>query len=465
VRPHPQPRASWPSGDDNAGFYLIVILAGCCVAAYLLWTNYHGAISAAVIALHRREIGFIRHVTDRYDLADRQMVAADPNGVTLRDLYGISRDVGAFFRIPAAGLMLLLALSCMARAAPSRFRRAFDLDGLIREQAFYFPTTAAFVGRHLRLVPPASADPRPADYALTPEEWIARFAIARDGEFDEAAARRALARQLGPPWCGVERASPPVRCLFAAFALHRAERRAEALLLLGDLSTRLGSRDEGRPEGPEKPLALPDAAVAEADAILRDSALLTPALAVARRHAYTQTALMALLNAARVRAGVLAPGQFAWLKLVDRPFWYALHSLGFETEGFGRYLHPNPRVEAVGARDHWAAERIAGEKLIEPSLNRAIQALRKAAISAPRAGARSGPRQALPGRPASGATPDIRDRLARGLSVGRPRFEFRIDAELSPDVRELHRVGEAPVGHHSPEDRQPRVREEEPRRG
>ena len=357
MRPHPNPRASWPSGDDNAGFYLIVILVGCCVAAYLLWTHHHGAISAAVMVLYHYEIGFIRHFSDRYDLADWQMAAADPNGVTLRDLYAISRDVGAFFRLPAAGLILLLALACMARAAPSRFRRGFDLDGLIREQAVHFRTTAAFAGRHLRLVPPASAEPRPADYALTPEEWIARFATARDGGFDAAAARRTLARQLGPAWRGVEGASPPVRCLFAAFALHLAERRAEALLLLGELSAGLGGRDQDRPEGPEEPLALPDAVVAAADAILRNAPLLLPALAVAQRHAYTHTALMALLNAARLRAGVLASGQFAWLKLVDRRLWYALHSLGFETEGFGRYLHPNPRVEAIGARDHWAAER------------------------------------------------------------------------------------------------------------
>jgi intracellular multiplication protein IcmP len=75
----------------------------------------------------------------------------------------------------------------------------------------------------------------------------------------------------------------------------------------------------------------------------------TPALAIANRRAYTHTALMELLNKARLRGGVLAPGQVAWLKLVDRPLWYALHSLGFETEGLDRYCHPNPRVEAVGA--------------------------------------------------------------------------------------------------------------------
>jgi intracellular multiplication protein IcmP len=396
MRSPPNPRAAWPSSDDNTGFNLIVILLGCCVGAYLLWTCYHGEISAGVIALRHHEIGFIQLFTDRYDLADRQMLAADPEGVTLRDLYGISRAVGVFFRVPAAIFILLLAAICAVRAAPARYKRALDLDSLIREQAASFGTSGAFVRRRLHLVPPAFAaagaapgDPRPADYALTPEEWIARFATARDGDFDEAAARGALLRQLGPCWRGVGDASPQVRCLFAAFALHLAQRRAEALRLLGDLSASLANTDQDRPEGPDAPLALPATARAVADAFLTDRGLVTPALAIANRHAYTHTALMELLNAARLRAGVLGLGQFAWLKLVDRPLWYALHSLGFETEGVGRYLHPNPRVEAIGARDHWAVERLAGEPLIEPSMDRAVEALRKMAAATRATGERS----------------------------------------------------------------------------
>jgi intracellular multiplication protein IcmP len=408
MRSSPHPRAAWPSSDDNTGFNLIVILLGCCVGAYLLWTCYHGEISAGVMALRHHEIAFIRLFTDRYDLADRQMAAADPNAVTLRDLYGISHAVGMFFRVPAAVFMLLLAAICTVRAAPARYKRAFDLDGLIREQAATFRTSAAFVRRHLRLVPPAGAcpwigsgagsragqrtdpgagagsapgEPRPADYALTPEEWIARFATGLDGDFDEAAARRDLMRQLGSRWRGLQKASPQVRCLFAAFALHLAERRHDALRLLGDLSASLGDCDQDKPAGPDTPLAFPASVCAEAEAFLGDWEVLKPALAIANRHAYTHTALMELLNQARLRAGVLGPGQFAWLKLVDRPLWYALHSLGFETAGVGRCLHPNPRVEAVGARDHWAVERLAGEPVIEPTMDHALDALRKVVAS------------------------------------------------------------------------------------
>jgi intracellular multiplication protein IcmP len=387
----PHRSTTWPSGDDNTGFNLIVIALGCVAGGWLLWAWYHGPISAAVLVVFRHEIAFIRLFTHRYDFLDRHLRAADPNAVVLADLYRTGHAVGMFFRILAAALLLLLAAACTARAAPARYRRAFDLDGLIREQVKSFRTSAAFLALRLQLAPPAPGEPRPADYALTPEEWIARYATghepatAKAGEpaivkvgvgFDEAAARRALVRQLGPRWRGIEQAIPTVRALFAVFALHLGERRGEALRLLGDLSSALGNRDRDEPEGP---LALPAPAVAAADRVLCDYELAGSALSIANRHAYTHTALMALLNAARLRAGVLAPGQFAWLKLVDRPLWYALHSLGFENPGIGRYLHPNPRVEAVGACDHWAVERLAGEPVIEPSLDRTIDALRKVA--------------------------------------------------------------------------------------
>ena len=378
MQPQPHPRATWASGDDNGGFFLLVIVVGLCVLSYVAWLNYHGVISAAVMALFHQEIGLLQRVTDRFDLADRQMMASDPEGVTLRDLYGIGHAIGLFVRIPAAAFIAVLAVICLIRATPSRYRRGFDVDALARELAASFPVTAAFAGRHLRLTPPPPK-PRPGDYAQTPEEWIAAWATRKDGSFDAAAARHALVLQLGPPWRGVEQASPQVRCLSAVFALHRAERRADALRLLGLLSTGLAGQGQDAPDGPDQPLALSAAAIAEADALLPDYALMAPARSIAQRHAYTHTALMALLAEARRQAGVLAPAQFAWLKLVDRPLWYALHSLGFETEGSDRYLHPNPRAEAIGARDHWAVERAAGEPVIEPAIDRALDAVRAVA--------------------------------------------------------------------------------------
>jgi len=73
----------------------------------------------------------------------------------------------------------------------------------------------------------------------------------------------------------------------------------------------------------------------------------------------------------RKRAGVMAPAQFNWLKLVDRRLWYALHSLGM----------PNPYVEARGARDHYAAECLIGEPIHAPSIDRAALGLQAEAAT------------------------------------------------------------------------------------
>jgi intracellular multiplication protein IcmP len=359
------------------GFNLIVLAIGIGLGGYLLWTNFHRTISAIVMQVMHHEIGVLGYFTNRFALADRQMTAADPSGVALRDLYGILHAVGLYVKIPAVALTTVLAVLCMARAAPSRFRRNLDLNGLLREQVRYFPAAHAFVRRHLSLTPPAEGTPRPADYALTPEEWIDRFAASRDGSVDEGRAIAALTRQLGPRWQGVDAAAPVVRVLFAAFALHMVERRDDAIALLGEISASLDATTGEGPTGPVTHLRLPEAAVKQADALLADRSMFSAAEQAAARHAYTAPALMTVLNIARLRAGVLAPAQFAWLKLVDRPLWYALQSLGFESEGIGRYLHPNARVEAAGARDHWASERAAGQPITWPCVERALHSLRQ----------------------------------------------------------------------------------------
>jgi intracellular multiplication protein IcmP len=379
--PYPRPRASWPSNDDQTIFNLIVIVIGALLLSYLLWTNFHGEISADVMVVRHQEIQLLSHLTDRFGRADAQMAQADPYRVTLVDLYGISHAIGRFWRIPACVFIMLLAAICTLQAPPSRFRRAFDMDGLAREQARTFAVARAFVGRKLRLSLPGHGAPRPADYALTAEEWIERYAVGDETRFEEARALAALVQQLGPRWKGPESGSPAVKLLFAAFALHYADRREDALELLGSASTALATVERDRPDGPQRPLNLPDDLVAYSAGLLADPEAFPEARHRAARHAYTAPALMTLLNVARMRHGVLAPAQFAWLKLVDRPLWYALHSLGFETEGDGRYLHPSPRVEALGARDHWAVECAAGEPVFEPGLTRAIDAMRQSALA------------------------------------------------------------------------------------
>jgi intracellular multiplication protein IcmP len=377
MQPRANTRASWPSSDDQTIFNLIVIALGAGAGLYLLWIGFHGPISAAVMDVRHWEIRQLRLFTDRFDVADGQMMRANPYRVTLHDLYGISHAIGIAWRFPACVFMLLLAAVCTVGAVPSRYKRVFDLDRLSQEQSLTFRSATAFLGRKLGLVAPADGDPRPAGYALTAEEWIARYALDARGRYDEILARAALVRQLGPRWSGPEQASPAAQVLFVAFALHLSEHREDAIDILGSASLALACDKTEDRAGPQAPLAIPSEVLARIAPFLANRQTLAEGNQVASAHAYATPALMSLLNVARRRRGVIAPAQFAWLKLVDRPLWYALHTLGFETEGTARYLHPNPRVEALGARDHWAVECAAGGPVHEPDVTRALAALRR----------------------------------------------------------------------------------------
>lgn len=374
-----QGRATWASNDDYAAISLAIILIGLGFGAYELWTHYHAEITWGVFQLQHWKMQLIAHFTDEYAEQDARMMAAHPERADIWQLLHLLTSVGRFFRLPAAVLMIVLAVLCYFRAAPSRYCRKFDLEGLRREQANFFRAARATLGRTLRLKGIDKGDPLPADPALRADEWAARYATGKDGGLDEVAAKHALLRQLGPAWRGIDKAAPHVRVLFAAFALHLVQRREEAFDLLGDIAEALPRDPKDGAAGPATALTFPTALVREADRVLDDPAVREPALKVAEKHAYTTTALMSVLNEARRRCGVLPPASFNALKLVDRPLWYALHSLGFPGDGPGQNTHPNPRIEALGARDHWAAERAARRPLLTPTMQQALAAVRTAA--------------------------------------------------------------------------------------
>ena len=373
-------RTNWPSNDDTALVCLFVIGGGLLFFGWLLWSSHHAGISAAFVQAAHWHIQLLQRFTDGMDDLDARMLAADPARMSLGKLWEVSAAIGSLLRWPAALLLALLGLLCLRCAATARFTRKLDLLGLMREQAKTFRTTAAFVERQLGLVPPRDGEPRPADPALHPDEWIARYATAAGGGYDAAAAHAELARQLGPLWHGVGHAAGHVRVLYAAFALHLQQRRTASLGLLGDMAEALATLEPGEgPAGPERPLPLPLSLARFADEVLRDPDIAGPARAITARHGYTAPALMSLLTEARRRSGVLAPAQFNSLKLVDRRLWYALHSLGFPAEGLGQHPHPNPLVEAIGARDHWARECLGSEPLILPAVEGAALSVRAAA--------------------------------------------------------------------------------------
>jgi intracellular multiplication protein IcmP len=370
------PRAGGAIGsDDYTGFSLILICVGLGILGWASWKLWHAQISTVALVVAHWEMQAIAFFSDRFSQADVGVQRANPAVVQFNDLVRLYRNIGTEFLYPAMALVLAVGTLCFRRAGNSRFTRAFDLDRLMAEQARTSRSTAAFVRRGLKLSGIRAGDPRPADPALHASEWIARYAT-RDGRFDEASARRELIHQLGTEWRSRADAPPALRCMLAVFALHGVQRREEAARLLGLLSEGLPVAGGDGGDGPAAPLAFDPKTLAIVDRALAELSVAAWALEIMDAHHFTTPGLMSVLNAARLRSGVLAPAQFAFLKLVDRRLWYALHALGFEADGPLAHPHPSQRVEAIGARAHWAAELAIGAPLPTPEFDAAIAAIR-----------------------------------------------------------------------------------------
>jgi intracellular multiplication protein IcmP len=376
-------------GDDTlmSIAFLGILVAGM---SFFAWYKFHTQITAGVFAVLDEELLFASLWGDQYRTMGAALAANDPSTIKIGQLLNAIGVVSHIYRFPAAAVLIALGGLCVVRASGEKYTERLDLDRLMKLQAQIFPSISAFIDRRLALVAPDLANgPRPADLALHLGEWISIYALSAKGAYDSGKARRGLFLQLGRPWRGVEGAGPAARAMFAVFALHAAREREKAAALLGELSRSLvGGEQSGAatpagtvkavegPEGPATPLMFGEAAMSEVGRVLADASVVGPAMAVAARHGFTTTALMGLLMHARRRAGVLAPGQFAFLKLVDRSLWYALHSLGFPLNADEDGPMPNVRVEALGARAHWEAECCVDGPLTTPKLEIAEAAIR-----------------------------------------------------------------------------------------
>jgi intracellular multiplication protein IcmP len=373
-------RGGASGGDDYTGFSLILIVVGLCILGWASWQVWHAEIIRIALLVAHYEMQAIGVVTDRFRPADIAVQRAHPGRVQFAQLVRLYRNIGQEFVYPAMALVLGLAALCFLRAGNARFTRTFDLEKLMAEQAITSRSTAAFVGRGLKLSKLRAGEPRPVDAALHVDEWVARYATSDKGSLDKTAARREFVRQLGGRWMGTATASESVRCILAVFALQGVQRRDEAARLLGLLAEGLPRDKAGGGAGPEEPLAFDLKTLAVADRVLATMDVAGWAFDVMQKHHFTTPGLMSVLNEARLRSGVLAPAQFAFLKLVDRRLWYALHALGFESDALMAHPHPSMRVEAIGAGAHWAAERAVGVPIPTPEFDSAIAAIRVKAI-------------------------------------------------------------------------------------
>ena len=219
------------------------------------------------------------------------------------------------------------------------------------------------------LLPPhSSCSLRPEDW-LEAQGYVSRRGRSNDLLSDEDCERlsedglcEAFEKQLGKPWKGFARLAPCKRALAAAFACFHNYESEKGHDLMNRLSMLAVGRAAGR-LGMDEAISADSRLSREIDEIL-DSSRSCDLSAVAMRHAWETTAMIAMLAAARKDRGVLSSASFLWLKREDRGLWYALNNAG----------NAAIMAEAAGVLAHFRAERQIGRPLRRPATRQAASA-------------------------------------------------------------------------------------------
>jgi hypothetical protein len=255
------------------------------------------------------------------------------------------------------------------------------------------PDLAAAMGKRRADLPPLKGSlvlspeapaVRPGDWtrALKPEEWLVATGHTHDqaaweGQnaelgFDPVFRRRwgaltyesvaeVLAAQLTTEWKGFDALRPYQQALCAVFALFYAYKNSAGEKLLNELSVLFANKGRAK---------LDDLITGEKRLYrLIKSTLIGSEgkhlAAVASKHAWRETAFVAMIGVARKDRGVLAAAQFNWLKQQDRALWYALNSAGGDA-----FL-----IESAGVMAHFKAEQQVGAPLRRPAVYQASRSL------------------------------------------------------------------------------------------
>lgn len=361
---------SWTSVDDFFFYFLMFVFLGIPFIFFFFWFNQHDLCLSAILYFFHTQIKILSFFTSSLASLDQQLYFIDYNKVTLHHVWSIQEMIGYYYRYPVLIVILISGFFCFHKTLTILFKRKFNLRKFMQEQAKNFPISATFSKKEMPLCRIDLARPLMNDPALKLDEWVNRYATS-SGQFDEEKAKAELILQLGERWNGVEKASPLIRILYTVFALHLNNQSSQARKLLERFSQEVSN--ENIPAS--SPHKIPENVLKQADDLQKEIKNIKRLTDITACHAWSNTALMSLLYESRKQSGVFPPSFFVAIKLIDRKLWYALHSLGFPGKNFSKKNHPNPYIEAAGARAHWEREVFVKKPLASPQFSIVIKTI------------------------------------------------------------------------------------------
>lgn len=392
-------------------FSLVVILAAAtAIGAWIAWMVFHTQLATAHTYLRRAELWWL-------DLLGAQGL---PGAATVHAwfqkgcaasglLERCRRDFSTMGWAEISrltfyiNLLLLVPITLVAARIfvrvqsthPLRlFTKTFNVDSFVRAKKPLYPHLQMFDALDLIGAPlghPVLGMSQTSRQFAFHHRLLAGWIDEADGSctpvLDRAKTHRLLRAQLGELWTGTSHLSP-AQTLLLAIALPRVaatdasldDQKFKQLVAESDRMVRWCWEQFKPPAAASRPTAAGPAAAAEDLQWLRPELDLglpretiarhihsAPAQAILSRHAYVDTILFAMFMEAR-RLGVLPPADMRWLRFYDRGLWYVL-------QNFGRQA---AFAEGCAAHAHYLYEIKSGEPLIEPQLDKAINALESA---------------------------------------------------------------------------------------
>jgi hypothetical protein len=374
------------------------------VPAFLVYlAEYHGLALVHLLPSADNNMNWVAATLFHHDACQPECV---PSGVDWANFVAISKDIGGRAYMFNIAILFAMALIVLFKMRGESFKRRFSLSGRERKNVFRFAgirinssivkfllktftlltftrgvlitEKSEWVRTGLSLMEYQASHWGVSSTAVsldannfsgkefparTPAEWLRDNSISVTEKLglDETAARSAFEAQLGVAWTGLHTAGYYVKTLAVLAALGR--RRYRGRDNMAGTIARLHAA--GGDDVEKKCLEL-------IEPLLKDERFCATINRVMGKHAYANTAMVAIFGWGGPlrswgggKSGIFASSSFLWLRSVDRTLWYALNNVG------RRAFH----IEGAGVVSHFFAERLAGQPLVDPYVESAMQGL------------------------------------------------------------------------------------------
>jgi intracellular multiplication protein IcmP len=361
-------------GDSTSNLFWGIILI--VILGLLAWWAWHTTLVTYLFYIKRVEyvaaVGFqdayfvlvkyLHFPRPHMELSLEQwelfMQSTPASKVTLHEVSLLSHDVGVWFIVPSAAILLSCAYYLYFCDAMSRFTKEHSMKSLQKCAVKEWPQITPITQEDLVKAP---IDKGPWAMAQLPLAFAQKHGfthITRDKEnkkrwaIDRVKAHRQFVLQVGALYKGVDALPIHLKAITVIFILRALHKRSEANKFIFQVAS---SAAGGQ---------LDFSGVEEKLQELKNESIIK---FLETKHAYVNTWMITLLELSRTE-GVMATAEILWLKPLDRRMWYVLNTVGRQV----------PFVESAGPFAHWLAEKKLNRPLRIPMVDTAVDALQLA---------------------------------------------------------------------------------------